>query len=54
MLAIDSDLVSISGTGEGFNANPTLTLAEVWRTIGLGGIGIGYLVRGKYDYSEEL
>lgn len=52
-LLLDPDLVTISQLGEGFNVNPTLTLAKVWNNWGLG-IGVGYLWRGEYDYSDTV
>jgi len=53
MLAMNSDLVSITGFGEGFNVNPTLTVAGEWQDL-VWGVGIGYIWRGEYDYSESL
>ena len=53
MLTMNSDLVSITGFGEGFNVNPTLTLAGEWGDL-VWGMGIGYIWRGEYDYSELL
>jgi hypothetical protein len=50
-LVLDPDLVAISKFGEGFNVNPTITLAKVWNKFAAG-IGVGYLWRGAYDYSE--
>jgi len=50
-LLLDPDLVAISRFGEGFNVNPTITLAKVWNDFAAG-IGVGYLWRGEYDYSE--
>lgn len=52
-LIMDSDLVSITSFGEGFNVNPTLTIAGEWLNL-VWGIGAGYTWRGKYDYSEYL
>ncbi len=52
-LIMDPDLISISKFGEGFNINPTLVVTKEagnW----VGGIGIGYTMRGKYDYSTEI
>ena len=51
-LMIDPDLVDIVSPGQGFNANPTLSLARRWDqwTVGL---GLGYAYQGKYDYSEQ-
>ena len=47
------DLVSITRYGEGFNVNPTITVAkqqERWAV----GLGVGYLWRGEYDFSEDI
>ncbi|OGP80604.1 MAG: hypothetical protein A2V86_16895 [Deltaproteobacteria bacterium RBG_16_49_23] len=46
---MDPDLISINNFGEGFNINPTLSLA---RELGdwVFGISAGYLWRGKYDF----
>ncbi|MFH0730447.1 MAG: hypothetical protein V2B19_29400 [Pseudomonadota bacterium] len=52
-LVLDPDLVAISRFGEGFNINPTITLAKVWNNLAAG-IGVGYLWRGEYDYSETV
>jgi hypothetical protein len=52
-LVLDPDLVAISRFGEGFNVNPTITLAKVWNSFAAG-IGVGYLWRGEYDYSETV
>jgi hypothetical protein len=52
-LVLDPDLVAISRFGEGFNVNPTITLAKVWNNLAAG-IGVGYLWRGEYDYSETV
>lgn len=52
-LIMDPDLISINNFGEGFNVNPTLTVSKEWRDF-TAGIGIGYLWRGKYDFSSEL
>ena len=52
-LRLDPDLVAISNFGEGFNVNPTIILAKVWKNFAAG-IGVGYLWRGEYDYSETV
>lgn len=47
------DLVTITRYGEGFNVNPTLTMVkqnERWAI----GLGVGYLWRGEYDFSEDM
>jgi hypothetical protein len=46
---MDTDLVSINNFGEGFNINPTLSLARELGNWVLG-ISAGYLWRGKYDF----
>ncbi|WP_319521634.1 hypothetical protein [uncultured Desulfosarcina sp.] len=50
-LLLDPDLVDISRYGEGFNINPTLTMARQEERWGAG-VGIGYLWRGEYDFSD--
>ncbi|MGA1875113.1 MAG: hypothetical protein ACMUIA_05870 [bacterium] len=50
-LMMDSDLVSINQFGEGLNINPTLNLARKWKDW-MAGLGIGYVFRGKYDFSS--
>ena len=50
-LVLDPDLAAISRYGEGFNVNPTITLAKSWSKFAAG-VGVGYLWRGAYDYSE--
>ena len=52
-LLLDPDLVEISQFGEGLNINPTVALAKV-RDTWAAGIGVGYLLRGEYDYSEAV
>jgi hypothetical protein len=52
-LVLDPDLVAINRFGEGFNINPTITLAKLWKNFAAG-IGVGYLWRGEYDYSETV
>ena len=49
----DSDLLAVSTLGEGFNINPTITVAKEIGQWALG-IGMGYVWRGEYDYSETL
>ncbi len=47
------DLLTITRYGEGFNVNPILTVArqaERWAV----GLGVGYVWRGEYDFSESL
>ncbi len=50
---LDPDLVSIHNYGEGFNLNPTLIMAKSWKDFSVG-MGIGYVLRGEYDYSDEF
>ncbi len=50
---LDPDLVSIHNYGEGFNLNPTVIAAKTWKDFSAG-VGIGYVFRGEYDYSEEF
>ncbi len=50
-LLMDPYLVSISPLGEGFNVNPTLSLAKEFGKWVMG-IGTGYLWRGKYDFGN--
>ncbi len=52
-LILNPDLMYINNFGEGFNINPTLTLAREWDNL-TAGIGIGYLLRGEYDYSSQI
>ncbi len=49
-LLMDPDLVPLSQLGEGFNINPTLSVSKDWGRL-ITGLGIGYVWRGKYDYS---
>jgi hypothetical protein len=46
---MDPDLISINNFGEGFNINPTLSLAKELGNWVLG-VSVGYLWRGKYDF----
>lgn len=50
-LLLDPDLVDISLYGEGFNVNPTFTMARQEERWGIG-VGVGYLWRGEYDFSD--
>jgi hypothetical protein len=50
-MLLDPDLVSISRYGEGFNVNPTITMAKQGDRWGAG-VGVGYLWRGEYDFSD--
>lgn len=49
-LLLDPDLVAISRYGEGFNVNPTITMAKQNERWGVA-MGVGYLWRGEYDFS---
>ena len=53
VIMMDPELVSINRFGEGLNVNPTLTVAKEWGDW-VGGVGIGYIWRGKYDYSTNM
>jgi len=53
ILIMDPDLISINNFGEGFNVNPTVNAVKVWGDW-VGGFGLGYLWRGKYDFSENF
>ena len=53
VLIMDPDLISINTFGEGFNINPTVTVVKKWGDLEAGA-GIGYVWRGKYDFSEDL
>jgi hypothetical protein len=53
ILIMDPDLISITSFGEGYNINPTLTVAGEWGNW-VAGAGAGYLWRGEYDFSEEV
>ncbi|RPJ00786.1 MAG: hypothetical protein EHM36_14200 [Deltaproteobacteria bacterium] len=52
-LIMDPDLVSINNFGEGFNFNPTLSLAKQFGNW-VGGLGVGYVRRGNYDFSTNF
>lgn len=47
------DLVTITKYGEGFNVNPTITVAKQQERWAIG-FGVGYLLRGEYDFSEDV
>jgi hypothetical protein len=53
-LIMDPDLISITDFGEGFNVNPTVTFSKAWTQQWVTGIGLGYVWRGKYDYSKTV
>lgn len=50
-MLLDPDLVTLSRYGEGFNLNPTITMAKQGDRWGIGA-GVGYLWRGEYDFSD--
>jgi hypothetical protein len=47
------DLVTINRYGEGFNVNPTVTVAKQQDRWAIG-FGVGFLWRGEYDFSEDI
>ncbi len=53
ILIMDPDLVSITSLGEGFNVNPTISIAKEWNNW-MFGLGLGYVFRGEYDFSKSL
>ncbi|MBI4683525.1 MAG: hypothetical protein HY757_10570 [Nitrospirae bacterium] len=53
VLIMDSDLISINKFGEGYNVNPTISVAKEWGDLAAG-FGLGYLWRGEYDFSKSL
>ena len=53
VLIMDPDLVTINTFGEGFNVNPTLSISKEIRNLVIGA-GVGYLWRGKYDFSTDI
>lgn len=53
ILIMDPDLAIITNFGEGYNINPTVSMVKEWGDIVAGG-GIGYVWRGKYDFSESI
>ncbi len=52
VLMMDEELISINRFGEGYNINPTLTVAKELGNF-VAGLSAGYSWRGKYDYSSE-
>ena len=52
-LIMDPNLVSVNNFGEGFNVNPTLSVAKTWHDWSAA-LGLGYLWRGPYDFSSDL
>ncbi len=53
LLLMDPDIVSITNFGEGFNINPTLSVAKEWGNWVVG-IGVGYIWRGEYDLRNKI
>lgn len=49
----DSDKVTITRMGEGFNVNPSLSLVKQWGGF-LAAAGVGYIWRGEYDAADSL
>ena len=52
-LVMDPDLLPVNSYGEGFNVNPTITIAKGWNNWTFA-LGLGYLWRGSYDFSADL
>ena len=52
-LLVPPDLVTIKRFGEGLNINPRVSVARQWGDLAAG-MGIGYTIRGKYDYSSQV
>jgi len=52
-LTLYDDLYTITSFGEGWNFNPTLVIVKNWQRFSAG-IGIGYALRGEYDFSDTL
>ena len=50
---VPPELMDITTFGEGLNINPTLIISKEWAQW-VAGLGLGYTVRGKYDYSFDL
>jgi len=53
LLTLPPDLLPITTFGEGFNVNPYFGMSKEWNRV-VAGFGIGYLLSGKYDYSETV
>lgn len=53
VLVVPPDLMSINTFGEGLNVNPRVSVARQWGDL-VAGIGIGYTLRGEYDYSDGV
>lgn len=52
VLVQDSEIAMVNSFGEGFNVNPTLSVAREWGRW-TAGAGAGYTVRRSYDVSTE-
>ena len=50
---VPPELMGITAFGEGLNINPTIIISKEWARW-VAGLGLGYTVRGKYDYSFDL
>jgi len=53
VLLMDPDLVTITNFGEGFNVNPTVSIAKEWGNWVVG-VGFGYVWRGEYDFRNKV
>ena len=53
LVSLPPDLMPINTFGEGLNVNPYLAFSKEWTRTTVG-FGLGYLWRGKYDYSENI
>jgi len=53
LVSLPPDLMPITTFGEGLNINPYLAVSKEWTKV-VAGFGLGYLQRGKYDYSETI
>ncbi len=49
----DPDKVTITRMGEGLNINPNVSIVKQWDAL-MASVGIGYLIRGKYDAADTL
>jgi len=49
----DPDKVTITRMGEGLNINPNVSIVKQWDAL-TASMGIGYLMRGKYDAADTL
>lgn len=53
-LIMDPDLISIIDFGEGFNFNPSVVISRQWGENLLTGIGVGFNLRSRYQFSTEV